>query len=141
MISSHNGNETKTGISINPKKLSKQPETAAVVDAKSSTSNLTAADLVAEESTLRPVPEPLKDSGSQQAENALRTHSPTLRKSSQNANDVIRSAHRPIELPQGLTLPTLKARLNGSKVKGQYLTPDEMYFLTRSWRPYRSLGE
>lgn len=49
-------------------------------------------------------------------------------------------ARKPIELPPGMTLATLKARLNGAKVKGNYLTPDEMTFLTHSWRPYRSLG-
>ena len=93
----------------------------------------------ADASTLCPVPEPLRKSDGIDAKDAARTPSPG--ESSQNVANMTPTAHRPIELPPGLTLSTLKARLNGSKVKGQYLTPDEMHFFTKSWRPYRSLGE
>jgi hypothetical protein len=148
VISSHSGNDTKTGIFIRPKKLSKQPEAEAAVEVKSSaelthsiSSTPAAAGPAADASTLRHVPEPLSEPGDQQPENDLRAPSPKLSGPSQSVDNVILIAHRPIELPQGLALSTLKARLNGSKVKGQYLTPDEMYFFTKSWRPYRSLGE
>jgi len=113
VISSHDGNDSKSGIPIHPRKLAAQP------------------------GTMETVPPPVPDSD--EAEGALPTSSASLGQPSQKAN-VIPTANRPIELPPGLTLSTLKARLNGSKVKGQYLTPDEMYFLTKSWRPYRSLG-
>ncbi|KAF7793830.1 hypothetical protein EIP86_004951 [Pleurotus ostreatoroseus] len=44
-------------------------------------------------------------------------------------------------LPQGLTVATLKSRLNSkNKVKGAILTPQEMTELTEPWKPYRSLG-
>lgn len=44
-------------------------------------------------------------------------------------------------LPEGLTVAVLKSRLDGKKkIKGAILTPQEMEELTKSWRPYRSLG-
>ncbi|EPQ57693.1 hypothetical protein GLOTRDRAFT_38343 [Gloeophyllum trabeum ATCC 11539] len=44
-------------------------------------------------------------------------------------------------LPEGLTVAVLKSRLDGKKkIKGAMLTPQEMEELTKSWRPYRSLG-
>lgn len=43
-------------------------------------------------------------------------------------------------LPPGLSLATLRHRATGNKVKGQYLTPDEMRLLTEAWEPYRSVG-
>ncbi|KAF8503093.1 DNA glycosylase [Gautieria morchelliformis] len=46
----------------------------------------------------------------------------------------------PPSLPEGLTVMSLKARLNGKKTKGALLTPKEMEDLTEAWRPYRSLG-
>ncbi|WVF71319.1 hypothetical protein IAT40_006122 [Kwoniella sp. CBS 6097] len=47
----------------------------------------------------------------------------------------------PPPLPADLSVETLRARLNGKKVKtGMYLTPDEMIRLTEPWRPFRSLG-
>jgi DNA-3-methyladenine glycosylase II len=49
---------------------------------------------------------------------------------------------KPVPLPEGITLETLKARANGKKAKGGcYLLPGEMEALTASWKPYRSLGE
>ncbi|KAG8826434.1 hypothetical protein FRB91_007479 [Serendipita sp. 411] len=43
--------------------------------------------------------------------------------------------------PPGLTVATLKSRLNGkNKVKGALLTPEEMEWFTESWKPYRSIG-
>ncbi|KAF8658315.1 hypothetical protein AX16_002084 [Volvariella volvacea WC 439] len=44
-------------------------------------------------------------------------------------------------LPEGLTVSTLKSRIDGKKVKGSILTPKEMEALTESWKPYRSLGK
>ncbi|KAJ3529786.1 hypothetical protein NM688_g7806 [Phlebia brevispora] len=47
----------------------------------------------------------------------------------------------PPRLPEGMTVNTLKSRLNTkNKVKGAILTPQEMQDLTEPWRPYRSLG-
>ncbi|KAK0212694.1 DNA glycosylase [Desarmillaria ectypa] len=47
----------------------------------------------------------------------------------------------PEPLPEGLTVATLKARLDGKKkIKGALLTPAEMEGLTASWKPYRSLA-
>ncbi|KNZ80510.1 Putative DNA-3-methyladenine glycosylase yfjP [Termitomyces sp. J132] len=47
----------------------------------------------------------------------------------------------PISLPEGITVESLKSRLNGkNKVKGAILTPKEMEDLTERWKPYRSLG-
>ncbi|KAJ8596603.1 DNA glycosylase [Rhizopogon salebrosus TDB-379] len=43
-------------------------------------------------------------------------------------------------LPDALSVPILKARLEGKKIKGAFLTPKEMEDLTASWAPYRSLG-
>ncbi|KAH7888820.1 DNA glycosylase [Phlebopus sp. FC_14] len=43
-------------------------------------------------------------------------------------------------LPDGLTSGILKSRLDGKKVKGAFLTPQEMEVLTEDWVPYRSLG-
>ncbi|KAJ3532123.1 hypothetical protein NMY22_g7873 [Coprinellus aureogranulatus] len=42
-------------------------------------------------------------------------------------------------LPAGLSVSVLKGRLDGKKVKGAFLTPQEMTDLTESWKPYRSL--
>jgi len=49
-------------------------------------------------------------------------------------------SHPPPGLPDGLSVPTLKSRLSGKKVKGALLTPGEMEQLTEIWKPYRSLG-
>jgi len=47
----------------------------------------------------------------------------------------------PPPLPVGLTIESLRSRLNGkNKVKGAILTPTDMEELTESWRPYRSIG-
>lgn len=47
----------------------------------------------------------------------------------------------PPPLPAGLTINSLRSRLNGkNKVKGAIMTPREMEELTESWRPYRSIG-
>ncbi|KAF9227445.1 DNA glycosylase [Gyrodon lividus] len=43
-------------------------------------------------------------------------------------------------LPEGLTHGTLKSRLDGKKIKGAFLTPQEMEALTQEWVPYRSLA-
>ncbi|KAF8629674.1 hypothetical protein AX17_005612 [Amanita inopinata Kibby_2008] len=44
-------------------------------------------------------------------------------------------------LPVGLSIPVLESRLAGRKVKGAFLTPQEMRALSQSWKPYRSLGQ
>ncbi|KIL66179.1 hypothetical protein M378DRAFT_124113 [Amanita muscaria Koide BX008] len=46
----------------------------------------------------------------------------------------------PPPLPEGLNVQLLKGRLTGKKVRGAFLTPLEMEEITRSWKPYRSLG-
>ncbi|KAI0305698.1 DNA glycosylase [Multifurca ochricompacta] len=47
----------------------------------------------------------------------------------------------PPPLPAGLTVASLRSRLDGKKkIKGAILTPTEMEELTESWRPYRSIG-
>ncbi|KAF8274437.1 DNA glycosylase [Lactarius quietus] len=47
----------------------------------------------------------------------------------------------PPPLPAGLTVDSLRSRLNGkNKVKGAIMTPKDMEELTESWRPYRSVG-
>lgn len=46
----------------------------------------------------------------------------------------------PPKLPEGLSVSILKSRLEGKKVKGAILTPNEMEALTEGWKPYRSLG-
>ncbi|CUA66630.1 DNA-3-methyladenine glycosylase II [Rhizoctonia solani] len=46
----------------------------------------------------------------------------------------------PVQLPEGMTLDTLKARANREEATGRYLLPNEMEALTASWKPYRSLG-
>ncbi|TFL04734.1 DNA glycosylase [Pterulicium gracile] len=43
-------------------------------------------------------------------------------------------------LPAGITVELLKSRLQGKKVKGAFLTPQEMEDLTEPWKPYRSIG-
>ncbi|GJE94973.1 DNA glycosylase [Phanerochaete sordida] len=44
-------------------------------------------------------------------------------------------------LPKGLTAAQLRTRLEKkTKIKGAFLTPQEMEELTAPWRPYRSLG-
>lgn len=46
-----------------------------------------------------------------------------------------------LPLPEGLTVATLKSRLEGKKkIRGAFLTPQEMAALTEHWKPYRSLG-
>ncbi|KAH9961225.1 hypothetical protein BC827DRAFT_1132040 [Russula dissimulans] len=50
-------------------------------------------------------------------------------------------APAPPPLPMGLTVASLRSRLDGKKkIKGAILTPAEMEALTESWRPYRSIG-
>jgi len=47
----------------------------------------------------------------------------------------------PPPLPAGLTIASLRSRLDGKKkIKGAILTPSEMEALTEPWRPYRSIG-
>ncbi|KAH9998439.1 DNA glycosylase [Russula compacta] len=47
----------------------------------------------------------------------------------------------PPPLPAGLTVASLRSRLDGKKkIKGAILTPSEMEALTEPWRPYRSIG-
>jgi DNA-3-methyladenine glycosylase II len=47
----------------------------------------------------------------------------------------------PPPLPAGLTVSSLRSRLDGKKkIKGAILTPSEMEALTEPWRPYRSIG-
>ncbi|KIK97105.1 hypothetical protein PAXRUDRAFT_137018 [Paxillus rubicundulus Ve08.2h10] len=43
-------------------------------------------------------------------------------------------------LPDGLTQATLKSRLDGKKVKGAFLAPQEMEALAQEWVPYRSVA-
>ncbi|KAF9244874.1 hypothetical protein BU15DRAFT_85727 [Melanogaster broomeanus] len=43
-------------------------------------------------------------------------------------------------LPEGLTPAILKSRLDGKKIKGALLTPQEMAALAQEWAPYRSLA-
>ncbi|KAI6157683.1 DNA glycosylase [Pisolithus tinctorius] len=43
-------------------------------------------------------------------------------------------------LPHGLTPTGMKSRLDGKKVKGALLTPQEMEALATQWAPYRSLA-
>lgn len=45
-----------------------------------------------------------------------------------------------VSLPAGLSVSVLKSRLDGKKVKGAFLSPQEMTDLTETWKPYRSLG-
>jgi DNA-3-methyladenine glycosylase II len=40
----------------------------------------------------------------------------------------------------GVTLATLRSRREGKKIKGAYLTPEEMRSLAKSWEPYRSIA-
>ncbi|KAF7321463.1 DNA-3-methyladenine glycosidase [Mycena kentingensis (nom. inval.)] len=40
----------------------------------------------------------------------------------------------------GLSVAELKARLNGKKIKGAFLTPAEMDKLTEKWKPFSSVG-
>jgi DNA-3-methyladenine glycosylase II len=48
----------------------------------------------------------------------------------------------PPPLPAGLTVSSLRSRLDGKKkIKGAILTPSEMEALTEPWRPYRSIGK
>ncbi|KAF9510051.1 hypothetical protein BS47DRAFT_1300708 [Hydnum rufescens UP504] len=57
------------------------------------------------------------------------------------AKDFLDVNATPVELPEGLTLATLKARFDGKKnAKKQYLSPEEMDALTSAWAPYRSLA-
>ncbi|KAI0277432.1 hypothetical protein BGY98DRAFT_1079430 [Russula aff. rugulosa BPL654] len=47
----------------------------------------------------------------------------------------------PPPLPAGLTVASLRSRLDSKKkIKGAILTPSEMEALTEPWRPYRSIG-
>ncbi|KDN47352.1 DNA glycosylase [Tilletiaria anomala UBC 951] len=46
----------------------------------------------------------------------------------------------PIPAASGLTPATLRARKDGKKVKGAYLTPEEMRALAQPWEPYRSIA-
>ncbi|KAN0062273.1 hypothetical protein ACQY0O_005454 [Thecaphora frezii] len=41
---------------------------------------------------------------------------------------------------EGLSQKVLESRIQGNKVKGQYLTPKEMDCLATAWRPYRSVA-
>ncbi|KAG6337089.1 hypothetical protein ID866_2000 [Astraeus odoratus] len=43
-------------------------------------------------------------------------------------------------LPHGLTPAIMKSRLDGKKIKGAFLTPQEMEALAAEWVPYRSLA-
>ncbi|KAF8906555.1 DNA glycosylase [Gymnopilus junonius] len=47
---------------------------------------------------------------------------------------------KPDPLPAGIEIGLLKGRLDGKKIKGAFLTPQEMVALTECWKPYRSLG-
>jgi len=51
-----------------------------------------------------------------------------------------KGSNAPPKLPEGLSVSILKSRLEGKKVKGAILTPNEMDALTEGWKPYRSLG-
>lgn len=56
-------------------------------------------------------------------------------------NRVLTAPVMPYPLPPGVTIANLRARLNGkNKIKGAYLTPQEMEHFTESWKPYRSIG-
>ncbi|GAA5936119.1 DNA-3-methyladenine glycosylase II [Sporobolomyces koalae] len=44
------------------------------------------------------------------------------------------------ETSNGLTPETLKNRLAGKKIKGAYVTPQEMQELMKPWEPYRSIA-
>ena len=44
------------------------------------------------------------------------------------------------ETSNGLTPSVLKNRLSGKKIKGAYLTPQEMEELMKPWEPYRSVA-
>jgi DNA-3-methyladenine glycosylase II len=44
------------------------------------------------------------------------------------------------ETSNGLTPQALKNRLAGKKIKGAYLTPQEMEELMKPWEPYRSIA-
>nr|GAT56386.1 DNA-3-methyladenine glycosidase [Mycena chlorophos] len=47
----------------------------------------------------------------------------------------------PQALPAGLTVAEMKSRLDGKKkIKGAFLTPEQMTELTEGWRPYRSIA-
>lgn len=139
VISSHTGTSAKAGIAILPKKIKKQSKATAAVEPDLPAPPPPA--LVADTTALPPIPDPLFAATATAGAESQASSSPgaTLADSKETPRGLI--ADHSIELPPGLTLSTLKARLNGSKVKGQYLTPEEMYFLTRPWRPYRSLGE
>lgn len=145
VISSHTGTSPKEGITIAPqKKLRKQPKEAAVVepDAPTPPTPVPAADA----SALPPLPNPLAAGESEDdpllstLDRQLQAQVSQIPPGAEGHSGGLIADH-PIEPPPGVTLSALKARLNGSKIKGQYLTPEEMHFLTRSWRPYRSLGE
>ena len=47
---------------------------------------------------------------------------------------------QPIPPESGLTPLILRGRRDGKKIKGAYLTPDEMRSLAKPWEPYRSLA-
>lgn len=115
-------------MSIHPKKLTRQPKAEAAVEPDALTPVL-----AADASALPPIPGVLDAATANDEIVEEQSASPV------KWGGLI--ANRPVELPPNLTLATLKARMNGSKVKGQYLTPEEMHFFTRSWRPYRSLGK
>ncbi|KAF8345818.1 DNA glycosylase [Amanita rubescens] len=51
----------------------------------------------------------------------------------------LKQTDQPQLLPSGLSVSILKSRLKGKKVKGAFLTPQEMEELTKDWKPYRSL--
>jgi len=136
VLSSHEG----TNIHISPKKLPKQP-----VPDNAETS-------AEDASTLPPVPDiqsssVIVDSPSNEPR---RTPDPEVNNSNSSSHGPVTPIKAkmvkdsnviPVELPDGLTLATLKARFQGKKnAKKQYLSAEEMDALTKSWAPYRSLG-
>ncbi|KAF8973291.1 DNA glycosylase [Flammula alnicola] len=56
-------------------------------------------------------------------------------------NQAAISGQTPVPLPSGIDVGLLKARLAGkNKIKGAFLTPQEITALTECWKPYRSIG-
>jgi len=64
---------------------------------------------------------------------------PSIKKTLNKA--AVDAGKKPTPLPSGIDVPLLKSRLDGKKkIKGAFLTPQEMAALTECWKPYRSLG-
>lgn len=119
MISSHTGeNPTISAKKPSKSKKEKKPKASEAVQQQEEEDSQDAQAVPAPDASgLPPVPDVLDTNGETSVESTAPKESDTVKISQAQAR-------KPIELPPGMTVATLKARLNGAKVKYiMFMTP------------------